>query len=242
MKYYKRVADKAIAWYRAGPPGGRSWIHQSWRISDDDGGIYGEGASASSSGMNAFKASPGSDANAAIDDVIEYLDLMSQKGDSKASYNLGRIYYDGQRGLERDVDLARKYFVLVALRYWKKDGRLSENPKPGIEKIASKAAGYLGRMYLRGDGVPQNFERAKVWFERGITQHDAQSQHGLGLMMLHGYGQKENVKRAMELFKSSADQDYAPALVQMGQLYLDQGGQEDVRIANNYFEIGRAHV
>ncbi|KAF5573804.1 HRD3-like protein [Fusarium pseudocircinatum] len=240
-KYYKRVADKAIAWYRAGPPGGRSWIHQSWRISDDDGGIYGEGASASSSGMNAFKASPGSDANAAIDDVIEYLDLMSQKGDSKASYNLGRIYYDGQRGLERDVDLARKYFVLVALRYWKKDGRLSENPKPGIEKIASKAAGYLGRMYLRGDGVPQNFERAKVWFERGITQHDAQSQHGLGLMMLHGYGQKENVKRAMELFKSSADQDYAPALVQMGQLYLDQGGQEDVRIANNYFELAGRH-
>ncbi|KAG5663747.1 hypothetical protein KAF25_006332 [Fusarium avenaceum] len=241
VKYYKSVADKAIAWYRSGPPGGRSWVHQSWRISDDDGGIYGEGASASSSGMNALKASPGSDANAAIDDVIEYLDLMSQKGDSKASYNLGRIYYDGQRGLERDIDLARKYFVLVASRYWRKDGRLHENLKLGIEKIATKAAGYLGRMYLRGDGVVQNFDRAKVWFERGVTHHDAQSQHGLGLMMLHGYGQKKNVKKAMELFKSSADQDYAPALVQMGQLYLDQGGQEDVRIANNYFELAGRH-
>ncbi|CAM1504087.1 Fc.00g016780.m01.CDS01 [Cosmosporella sp. VM-42] len=241
VNYYKSVADKAIAWYQSGPPGGMAWVNQGWRISDDNGGIYGEGASASSAGMNAYKPSPGSDANAAIDDVIEYLDLMSQKGDSKASYNLGRIYYEGQRGLDRNVDLARRYFFLVASRYWKKDGRVLENYKPGIEKIVSKAAGYIGRMYLRGDGAKQNFERAKIWFERGVTHGDAQSQHGLGLMLLKGYGVRTNVKLAMELFRTSADQDYAPALVQMGQLYLDQGGQEDVRIANNYFELAGRH-
>ncbi|KAH6900239.1 hypothetical protein B0T10DRAFT_20691 [Thelonectria olida] len=241
VKYYKSVADKAIAWYRAGPPGGRTWVHQAWRISDDDGGIYGEGASASSAGMNAYKSNPASDANAAIDDVIEYLDLMSQKGDSKASYNLGRIYYEGQRGLPRNIPYARKYFFLVASRYWKNDGRVLESYKQGVETIASKAAGYLGRMYLRGDGVKVNFERAKFWFERGISQGDAQSQHGLGLMMLNGYGSKENVKLAMELFRKSADQDFAPALVQMGQLYLDQGGQDDVRVANNYFELAGRH-
>ncbi|KAI5467283.1 hypothetical protein BGZ63DRAFT_346511 [Mariannaea sp. PMI_226] len=242
VKYYKSVADKAIAWYRDGPPGGRTWIQQAWRISDDNGGIYGEGASASSAGMNAYKANPASDANAAIDDVIEYLDLMSQKGDSKASYNLGRIYYEGERGLDRNTPLARKYFFLVASRYWKRDGRVLENYKQGIESIASKAAGYLGRMYLRGDGVSQNFERARFWFELGVSQGDAQSQYGLGLMSLRGYGaKKENVKFAMELFKKSADQDFAPALVQMGQLYLDQGGQEDVRIANNYFELAGRH-
>lgn len=241
VKYYKNVADKAIAWYRSGPPGGMAWVNQGWRISDDSGGIYGEGASASSSGMNAYKSSPESNANAAIDDVIEYLDLMSQKGDSKASYNLGRIYYEGQRGLDRNIDLARRYFFIVASRYWKKDGRILENHKPGIEKIVSKAAGFLGRMYLRGDGVPQSFERAKIWFERGVAHADAQSQHGLGLMCLKGHGVKENVKFAMELFKASADQDYAPALVKMGQLYLDQGGQDDVRIANNYFELAGRH-
>lgn len=242
VKYYKNVADKAISWYRSGPPWGRSWVHQAWRISDDDGGIYGEGASASSAGMNAYKSNPASDANAAIDDVIEYLDLMSQKGDSKASYNLGRIHYEGQRGLKRNIPLARKYFFLVASRYWKKDGRPLESYKQGIENVAAKAAGYLGRTYLRGDGVAVNFERAKFWFERGISHGDAQSQHGLGLMMLKGYGsKKENVKFAMELFRKSADQDYAPALVQMGQLYLDQGGQDDVRVANNYFELAGRH-
>ncbi|KAH7273688.1 hypothetical protein B0J15DRAFT_107511 [Fusarium solani] len=241
VKFYKSVADKAIAWHRSGPPGGRAWVQQQWRISDDHGGIYGEGASASSAGMNAFKPSYGSDANAAIDDVIEYLDLMSQKGDFKASFNLGRIYYEGQRGLDPDIDIALRYFSKVVSRYWKQDGRLHESPKQGLEKIATKAAGYIGRMYLRGDGVAQNFARARLWFERGITQGDAQSQHGLALMLLHGYGGKQNVKLAMELFRASADQDFPAAMVQMGHLYLDQGGQEDVRIANNYFELAGRH-
>ncbi|PFH59512.1 hypothetical protein XA68_12244 [Ophiocordyceps unilateralis] len=241
VKYYKRVADKAIKWYRSGPPGGMSWVHQSWRISDDDGGIYGEGASVSSAGINSRKASPHSDAHAAIGDVIEYLDLVSQKGDSKASYNLGRIYYEGQRGLDKDFDLARRYFFLVASRYWKRDSRIVESHTKEIEKMAGKAAGFIGRMYLRGDGVVQNPDRAKVWFDRGISLADAQSQYGRGLMLLNGLGGKENVKLAMELFAASANQDYAPAQVQMGRLYLDQGGPDDVRIANNHFELAARH-
>lgn len=236
-KYYKRVADKAMDWYRSGPPGGMAWVVESYRIADELGGVYGEGASASSAGMNAIKVSPNSDANAAIDDVIEYLDLMSQKGDAKASYNLGRIYYEGQRGLDRDLDLARKYFFTVAKRYWRKDGRIIENHKQGIEKTASKAAGFIGRMYLRGDGVDQSFDQAKRWFERGISHGDAQSQHGLGLMMLYGYGTPKNVAMATDLFKAAAEQDYAPSQIELGVLYLDQGGAEDVRIANNYFEL-----
>ncbi|KFA63019.1 hypothetical protein S40285_07241 [Stachybotrys chlorohalonatus IBT 40285] len=241
VRYYKRVADKAIHWYRSGPPGGRTWVHQAWRITDDDGGIYGEGASASSAGMNAFKPSLNSDANAAIGDVIEYLDLMSQKGDAKASYNLGRIYYEGQRGLDQNFELARKYFFLVALRYWRRDGRQVENPKPEIQRTAGKAAGYIGRMYLRGDGMPQNFDKAITWFERGISEGDAQSQYGLGLMLLNGYGIQSNVPRATELLRVAAEQDYGAAQVQMGRLWLDQGGQEDVRIANNNFELAARH-
>lgn len=235
--YYKRVADKAISWYRSGPPGGQPWVSESWRIADDNGGAYGRGASASSAGLNAIRASAHSDANAAIDDVIEYLDLVSQKGDSKAALSLGRIYYDGQRGLEPNHDLAKKYFLMVAKRYWKKDGRVLENHKIGIERTAAKAAGYLGSMYLRGESVDQNFQKAKLWFERGKSLGDAQCQHGLGIMLLNGYGVTRNLPLATELFKSAADKDFGPAQVELGVLYLDQGGAEDVRVAGNYFEL-----
>ncbi|KAL2023258.1 hypothetical protein VTK56DRAFT_3381 [Thermocarpiscus australiensis] len=236
VKYYKRVADKAIAWYRSGPPGGMSWISEAYRIADESGGVYGEGASASSAGMNAIKAHPNSDAHASIEDIIEYLDLMSQKGDFKASFNLGRIYYEGQRGLDKNMGLARKYFFDVTQKYWKKS-RPVDSPKPGLDKTAAKAAGYIGRMYMRGEGVEQNFDRAKFWYERGAILNDAQSQYGLGLLHLHGYGVKADVVLATEFFKTAANQDFAPAQVQLGALYLDQGNNEDLVAANHYFEL-----
>lgn len=237
-KYYKRVADKVMDWYRSGPPGGMAWAREASRVADDLGGIYGEGASVSSSGINAIRASPNSDAYASIEDIIEYLDLMSNKGDFKASFNLGRIYYEGQRGLDRDLSMAKKYFFMVAKKYWKSNGRVDENFKPGLDKYAAKAAGFIGRMYMRGEGVEQHFDRAKFWFERGISHGgDAQSQYALGLMLLHGYGVDKNIAKATELFKASADQDYAFSQVELGVLYLDRGQPEDVRIANDYFEL-----
>ncbi|KAI1378827.1 HCP-like protein [Hypoxylon crocopeplum] len=236
-KYYKRVADKSMVWFRSGPPGGMAITPEAHRLSDDVGGVYGEGASVVSSGINALKASPNSDAYAAIDDVIEYLDLMSQKGDFKASFNLGRLYYEGQRGLERNVDLARRYFAAVTTMYWRaKDGRAVDQPKPQLEKYASKSAGYIGRMWLRGEGVRQDFKLARGWFERGIKHGDAQSQWGLGMMNLHGLGMPKNVSKATELFKASADQDFSLSHVALGALHLDQGTPDDLKIANSYFE------
>ncbi|KAI0126404.1 hypothetical protein BJ170DRAFT_596006 [Xylariales sp. AK1849] len=236
-KYYKRVADKAMAWIRSGPPGGMHIIQESYRLADEVGGVYGEGASVVSSGINALRHSPNSDAYAAIDDVIEYLDLMSQKGDFKAAYNLGRLYYEGQRELDRNVDLARHYFLNVATRYWRaKDGRTNDNVKPGLEKYAARAAGYIGRMYLRGEGLKQNFANARRWFERGIKHGDAQSQWGLGIMSLKGLGQAQNIGRASEFLKEAANQDFGAAQVALGALHLDQGNADDLRIANHYFE------
>lgn len=237
-KYYKKVADKVLDWYRSGPPGGMSWTREAYHIADDFGGIYGEGASVSSSGINAVHHHPNSDAYASIEDIIEYLDLMSNKGDFKSSFNLGRIYYEGQRGLERNLGLAAKYFFMVAKKYWKSNGRIEDiSNKPNLEKIAAKAAGYLGRMYMRGEGVQQDFDRAKFWFERGNTAGDAQSQYCLGLLWLNGYGVPRNVGKATDYFKAAADQEYALAQVHLGVLFLDRGNAEDVRVANDYFEL-----
>ncbi|KAK3987744.1 hypothetical protein QBC44DRAFT_330838 [Cladorrhinum sp. PSN332] len=235
-KYYKRVADKAMAWYRSGPPGGMGWVSESYRIADETGGVYGEGASVSSAGVNAIKAHPNSDAYASIEDIIEYLNLMSEKGDFKASFNLGRIFYEGQRGLPKDMGQARKYFAEVTQKYWK-NGRPVQAPKPGLDKTAAKAAGFLGRMYMRGEGVEQNFDRAKFWFERGAFLKDAQSQHGLGLLFLHGYGVQRDVAVATDHFKAASAQDYPYAQVQLGALYLDQGGPDDIPSASHYFEL-----
>jgi SEL1 protein len=237
VKHYKVAADKAIEWFRAGPPGGMAWVPDSYRYADDDGGVYGEGASFSSAGVNRNKAGVNSDAHAALDDVLEYLDLMSRKGDFKATFSLGRIHYDGQKGLPRDMIGAKFYFTKVAKLYWGRDGRIIEQEKPGLEKIATKAAGYIGRMFMRGEGVEQSFDKAQLWFQRGIKSGDAGSQYGMGLMLLEGLGVPKNSAKATEYFKASAEQDYSPAQVALGALYLDQGTPNDVQVASRYFEL-----
>jgi len=236
--YYKKVADKAINWYRSGPPGGRAWVPDSYSLADDDGGVYGEGASVSSAGINAQRGSVLLDSNAALDDVLEYLDLMSGKGDFKATFSLGRIYYDGQKGLDRDFKAARRYFQTVAGQYWKRDGTTAEiTDRPGLEKFACKAAGYLGRIFLRGEAVETNYAKSLEWFRRGITAGDAGSQNGLGLMYLYGLGVPRDAHKAADFFRAAADQDYSPAQVNIGVLFLDQGQVEDLQIANRYFEL-----
>ncbi|KMP07440.1 ERAD-associated protein [Coccidioides immitis] len=232
--YYKQVADKAIAYYRSGPPGGRTLSKDSYRWADAEGGVYGEGASVSSSGVNAHKDGVHSGSDANLDDVLEYLDLLAKKGDLKATFNLGKLYYDGSRHLPRNLRKSMMYFGIVARRYWMKDGKLNPNRPVGLEKIASKSAAHIGLMFLRGEGTEQNFEKAFTWFKRGTANGDSMCQHYMGLMYLHGYGIPQDALKAASYFKAASESDYPYAEIRLGALFLDQG---DVPTATRYFEL-----
>lgn len=232
--YYKKVADKAIEHYRSGPPGGYSMIRESYRWADEEGGVYGEGASMSSSGPHAIRDGSHSGTDASLEDILEYLDLMSRKGELKATFSLAKMYYEGARGLPRNFRKSMKYFKQVTRRYWNKDGSLNPNHPVGIEKLASKAAGHIGLMYLRGEGVDQNFGSAFTWFKRGLTNGDSLCQHGIGLMYLHGYGVNQDAFKASSYFKAASEQDFPASATRLGALFLDQG---DIPTASKYFEL-----
>ena len=232
-RWYKKVADKAIAYARSGPPGGKSLPRDAYKIADEDGGVYGEGASVVSSGAYAKRGGPNSDAHAAFDDILEYLDLMSRKGDIKATYSLGKLHYEGSRTMKRNWRTARAYFMTVARKYWQKDGSVREEDQ-STAKWASKSAGYIGRMFLRGEGMEQSFDKALTWFKRGIKNGDALCQYEMGVMYLHGHGVKRDVMMAADYFKASANQDFASAQVNLGRLFLDQG---DINAAIHWFDL-----
>ena len=228
--YYKRVADKVIKYYRSGPPGGHAMFRESYRWADDAGGVYGEGSSMPIIGTGSAPSGP--DAN--LEDIMEYLDLMSRKGELKATFSLGHMHYEGAQNLPRNFRKAMKYFKVVAKRYWNRDGSVNPNQPRGIDKLASKAAGHIGLMYLRGEGVELNFGTALMWFKRGVANGDALCQHHIGLMYLNGYGVQQDAYLASAYFTSAADQDSAASQTRLGALFLDQG---DVGAATRYFEL-----
>lgn len=80
------------------------------------------------------------------------------------------------------------------------------------------AAGYIGRMYLRGEGVKKDVKVAKMWFERGAEYGDRESQQGLGLIYRDGLlDGKVDLGKAHAYFTGAAGQDLAEAQVQLGK-------------------------
>ena len=238
VHYYKKVADKAIEYVRSGPPGGNVLSHNAYSIADEEGGVFGEGASVSSAGNNAKYPGAYLEMHSSLDDVVEYMDMLARKGDAPSIFQLAKWHYDGSRGSKRDFAAARRRFLELARMYWTKDGKVKPNVPHVTSKLASKAAGYLGRMSLRGEGTRQSYSAAYTWFRRGLANNDALSQHSLGLMSLDGLGMPEDAVRAAEFFAAAADQDFAPAQLCMGQLFLDQG---DVQTALRYFDLAARH-
>ena len=231
LGYYKRVADKAMSFWRSGPPGGFQLPRNSHRWVEVTGGLYGEGASHSSAGPNARRETP---EYKNFEDVLEYLIMTEASGDITSTFMLGKNYYDPPRGYKRNLRAARRQFAKVAGMYWGKDGKVNSKAPEHIEKWAGKAAAYIGRMFMRGEGMEQNFENAMTWFDRGVTTGDSFAQYHKGLMYRDGLGVPQDGTKAGAFLKASAEQGFTPAQSALGVMFLDQG---DVDTAGRYFEL-----
>ena len=75
IKYFINLPS-AMAKFLSGPPGGRTLLHTTTKLSDLNGGIYGPGASVASTGLNAhravIKAASARQAGETWEDVLEY--------------------------------------------------------------------------------------------------------------------------------------------------------------------------
>ena len=81
-----------------------------------------------------------------------------------------------------------------------------------IEVLASKAmAGdvdaqfNLGVMYANGEGVRQDYVKAREWYEKAAAQGNADAQFNLGLMYANGYGVRQDYVKAREWFGKACD-------------------------------------
>ena len=121
----------------------------------------------------------------------------------------------------------------------KKNEKTGDGEQTGM--VAGLAAGYLGRMYLRGEGFNVNYQKAFLWFKRGSTkvrllilsidssranrigegmQGDRESHNGLGIMYRDGLGVERNLKTALMHFHAAAQQDLADAQVNLGKYHF----------------------
>lgn len=128
--------------------------------------------------------------------------------------------------------------------YDAKKDRKNEKLDEHSAMVAGLAAGYLGKMYLRGEGVGGNYAKAFLWFSRGRIQvrpflsslaslprrriddgflhikGDRESNNGLGIMYRDGLGVERDIKKAIAFFHAAAQQDHAEAQVNLGKYHF----------------------
>jgi SEL1 protein len=252
VEWYAEAAEQAMAKFQSGPPGGRTLPLTATRLSDLGGGVYGPGASVASTGINsqraAIKAADARAAGQTWEDILEYYLFNADRGDLEFALRLGKIFYQGSmyasRGgfasgaegvgaVPRDFVRAKHYFLFVARTFWPKDPqnplahqKQGSAPKDGEERPswASPAAAFLGLMYLRGEGVKQDYNVARMWFERAGEYGEREAHNGLGIIWRDGLTErgKKDLKKAVYHFGIAAGKELAEAQVNLGKIHYSE--------------------
>ncbi|KAJ7287246.1 hypothetical protein C8J57DRAFT_1167285 [Mycena rebaudengoi] len=261
VDWYELAAQQAMDMFLSGPPGGRTLPQTPTRLSDLVGGVYGPGASVASTGPNAHRAAIKAGLSRASgetwEDILDYYLFNADRRDIEFAYRLGKIFYQGSiyssRGgvssgsegvgaVPRDFERARHYFLLIARLVWPRDplNPLNYQSTPIKDEhtpivFAASSAAFLGRMYLRGEGVKADPATAKMWFERGSEQGDRECQNALGIIWRDGLvpSLKADPTKALVYFTAAANQELAEAQVNVAKIHFDRG---EIAFAAGLFE------
>jgi len=154
-------------------------------------------------------------------DLIEYYQLLADKGDVQAQVGLGQLHYQGGRGVNMDHQNALNYFQQAA------------------DAGNAVAMAFLGKMYLEGgEAVAQNNETALKYFKKAASLGNPVGQSGLGLMYLYGKGVTKDYKKAFEYFQKAAEQSWVDGQLHLGNMYYNGWGvRKDFKMAIKYFNL-----
>lgn len=131
--------------------------------------------------------------------AIRGLEDEYARGNILAAYELGDVYLYG-RGREIDVVTAGNYYrqALNGFEYLynKKAGKLSEKK---IDYLAYR----LGKMNYYGQGTEQDFDKARMYFEK--SRRNPYSKYILGKMAYSGQGMEKDYEKAYTYFCQISD-------------------------------------
>jgi TPR repeat protein len=113
---------------------------------------------------------------------------------------IGRAY--GRYG--KDIDLA---------------GTLPSTRDPAVQTL-------LGEAYAQGAGVPQDYHRARAWFERAAAQGNRLAQSALGTIFLRGSGVPKDLREAANWYRKAAETGDPDSAWYLSQMYEKGQGVE----------------
>ena len=133
-----------------------------------------------------------------------YLVISANQSNAYANYELGKIYYNGV-GVEADTEISNNYFLKAHdLLLGELPNEIFENlnyniPIPNIDYDTCKVLYTLGTMYYKGLGVPQDYQKAEMYFSAS-QEKIPYSKIYLGNISMYGLGKDIDYERAKEYY------------------------------------------
>jgi TPR repeat protein len=115
--------------------------------------------------------------------------------------------------------------------------------RPLAEQGNTHAQTGLGVMYERGQGVPQNFAQAWVWYSKAADQGDPDAQSNLGTMYANGWGVPQDFAQAVVLYRQAGERGNASAQSNLGLMYEHgQGVPQDYVSAHMWLTLAASRA
>jgi len=113
--------------------------------------------------------------------------------------------------------------------------------RKAAEQGDAKAQNKLGEDYDLGEGVPQDYAQAAVWYRKAAEQGLAEAQTSLGAMYDNGQGVPQDYAQAAIWFRKAAEQGDADAQWCLAELFkVGQGVPQDYAEAYFWLDIAGA--
>ena len=175
----------------------------------------------------------------------EAVRTSAERGDAKAQYDLGHIYFHGEGVHQSYAEALRWYRDAADQGYAKAQygvGYMYDHGNGVPQNYAEAAHWYrraadqgfagaevnLSRMYYFGQGVPQDYAMAILLSHKAADQGNRSGQEAVGFIYYSGHGVPQNYTEALRWYRKAADQGDARAQDQIGYMYLHgQGVPQD---------------
>ena len=129
----------------------------------------------------------------------------AEAGDAKAQYELGNMFYYGNKGVPQNHELAMAWYRRAA------------------DQGNTDAQFSIGQMYAIGFGVPKNMSEALKWYQKAGENGNLNAQLKLAW---YYYNNVQNYPEAVKWFHKAAEQGDTDAQYQLGRIY--EHGEEGV--------------
>ncbi|MGN1468197.1 MAG: MobP3 family relaxase [Ruminococcus sp.] len=169
--------------------------------------------------------------------------------DGMASYRLGQIYMYGTDDTEIDTELGNHYFkqAFDAFKIEIENGGFFDDLDNGEENLqyyskVSKSDAYkeylMGRMYLKGEGVEQNYYKSLQTFDLAAKNGYVHANYYIGNQYYYGLGVERDIEEAVKCFDKSTLNGNASAPYILYKLYSEGTEiKQDVEKANVYLNV-----